>query len=130
MKKCHILKASIFFLVKYFVFYLLLMIKNENTYFLKIGNIKNGVDLFYYLWLLLSLPLISFLILFVPICFTLKVNRRGVFLFLILLILVAEYLVYTYLASSSNLMNGVINGVVSIIFLLVFFYKDISKKFK
>ena len=41
--------------VKYFLSYLFLMGKNHDSYFLAPG-IRNGADLFYYLWLLLALP--------------------------------------------------------------------------
>ena len=41
--------------VKYFLLYLFLLGKNHDSYFLAPG-IRNGADLFYYLWLLLALP--------------------------------------------------------------------------
>lgn len=118
---------SAYILIKYLAFYVFLMVKNGNYSFLQFGAIKNGEDLFYYLWLLLFMPIICFVLFSVPLYFSFKVKKIVYFMSIISIFLIAEYFLYTYLASTSNLMNGLYNGVISLAFFVLFFYNHISK---
>lgn len=81
-------------------------------------------NIFYYILYILIFSVISSLIFSIPLFFIFKV--KGVyFLLLIGLFLIAEYFLYTYSASPSDLMNGVYNLGLSLLFLFVFFYKYI-----
>lgn len=124
------LKIFLCLFVKYVVFYTLLAVKNKDYYFFELSSIKDGADLFYYLWILLFLPVINFLIFSVPLFFTLKINKWEPFLLSIMAILVTEYFVYTYTSSTTDLMNGVYNAILSVLFLFLFFGKSIIQKFK
>lgn len=120
-------KIIFYYVLKYIVFYLFLMIKNDNYSLLYLSEIENGEDLFYYVWLILFLPLVNMALFGIPLFFSLKVSNLAHFLFLIGGILLAEYFVYTFLASTTDLMNGVYNVGISIIFLFLFFRESILK---
>lgn len=121
-----VIKNILFYLfLKYILFYIFMMFKNNNFYFINPG-IRNGADLFYYLWMFLFLPVISMVLFSAPLYFTFKVKNAIYFILFVSIILVAEYFLYTYFASQANLMNGVYNGIISLLLLLLFFSKQIS----
>ncbi|QMU65842.1 MAG: hypothetical protein GKR88_17195 [Flavobacteriaceae bacterium] len=91
---------------------------------------KNGEDWFYYLWLILFLPIVSILVFSAPLYFSFKVSNERYFMLIIGAVLVAEYFAYTYLASQASLMNGVYNGITGILFLFLFFFQSIKLIFK
>lgn len=126
MLKLSILNILLFWFVKYIAFYVFMMFKNNNFAFLKVNEIKTGEDLFYYLWLFLFLPVVSMLIFTAPVYFSFKVKSLVYFALVIAAVLIVEYFVYTYLASTSDFMNGVYNGIISVLFLLLFFFRHIS----
>jgi hypothetical protein len=126
MLKPTILNILLFWFVKYIAFYVLLMFKNSNYTLLKVNEIKTGGDLFYYLWLFLFLPVVCMLVFSAPMYFSFKVKSLVYFALIIAAILIVEYLFYTWSASQANLMNGVYNGIISILFLLLFFFRYIS----
>jgi len=127
MLKPTLLNILIFWLAKYFVLYVLLMLKNNNYVLLKINEIKNEEDLFYYLWLFLFLPIVSMILFSTPLYFSFKV--KGIFSFLLIIfgVLILEYISYTWLASQSDFTNGFYNGIICVILILVLFYKKIPK---
>jgi hypothetical protein len=61
---------------KYFLLFLFLMVKNHDFFFVT-PTIREGADLFYYLWLLLCLPTLEALCFSVPLYWALKVPNRG-----------------------------------------------------
>jgi hypothetical protein len=119
----------LFFLVKYIAFYVFMMFKNNDFTLVGLNELKNSKGWFYYLWIFLFLPVVCGLIFSAPIYFMFKVRNVVLFLFLISTVLIAEYLLYTYFASEADLMNGVYNAVISILFLLLLFFKSIRLKF-
>lgn len=121
--KPRLLNILFFWVVKYIAFFIFMMFKNDNFTFIKVNEIKNGEDLFYYLWIFLFLPVVCMIILSAPLHFLFKTSKINYFLLIICIILIAEYFIYTYLASQADLMNGVYNGIISILFLLLFYYK-------
>lgn len=104
-----------------------MMFKNDNYGLLKVNEIKNGGDLFYYLWLFLFLPIVCMVIFSAPVYFSFKVKRPIYFTLIIIAVLIVEYFFYTWSASQADLMNGVYNGLISVAFLLLFFYRYIPK---
>lgn len=129
MMKPSFINLLIYLFVKHLAFYLFLMLKNGNYQLLEVGTLKNGEDWFYYLWLILFLPVISFLVFSAPIYFSFKVDKAHYFLLIIGGVLTVEYFAYTYLASQADPINGLYNGVISILFLLLFFFKSIKTLF-
>lgn len=130
MLKPTVLNILLFWFVKYMAFYVLLMFKNNNYALLKVNEIKNGGDLFYYLWLFLFLPVVCMIVFSAPIYFSFRVKSLIYFALIIAAILIAEYHFYTWSASQANLMNGVYNGVISLLFLLLFFFRHISSLYQ
>ena len=126
MLKPAIRNILIFWFVKYLAFYVLLMFKNNNYTLIGFGELETGADWFYYLWIFLFLPVVCMLIFSAPMYFSFKVKNLIYFVLIIVAILIVEYLFYTWSASQANLMNGVYNGIISISFLLLFFFKHIK----
>lgn len=122
-----VIKNILFYLlIKYILFYIFMMFKNNNFYFINPG-IRNGADLFYYLWMFLFLPCLCMVVFSAPIYFAFRLKSIIFFILIIIAFLVAEYFIYTYFASQTNLMNGVYNGILSVLFLLLFFFNYIKQ---
>lgn len=124
------INTILFFFVKYLVFYILLMFKNNDYSLIQISSLKNSQDVFYYLWIFLFLPVLSAILFSIPIYFTLKVRSKVYFIILISAIWIGEYFLYTHFASQADLMNGVYNGIISLLLLYLFFFKQIGLLFK
>lgn len=120
----------LFYFVKYFLFYLVLMFKNNDYTFIQINSLRNSEDVIYYLWLFLFLPVVCSILFSIPTYFTFKVKSGTYFILLISVILLAEYFLYTYYASQADLMNGVYNAIISLVLLLLLFFKPVSLIFK
>lgn len=123
--KASFVKIFLFWLAKYAAFYVFMMFKTGNYAFIKIYEIKNGEDLFYYLWIFLFLPVISFMIFSVPMYLSFRVKNLVYYVLIMVAILGTEYFLYTSLASQADLMNGIYNGIISVLFLLLFFFRHI-----
>lgn len=129
MMKPTILNILLYIFLKYVAFYVLMMFKNNDFYLFEINSIGNGEDLFYYLWMFLFLPVACMIIFSAPLYFSFKVSHVVYFLLIAGAYLVVEYFIYTYLASQADLTNGIYNGIISVIFFLLFFFKPIKALF-
>jgi hypothetical protein len=117
--------------LKYLIFYLLLMAINNEFKLLQFSNIRNGQDLFYYLWLVLFFPIVDIILFSIPVYFSLKIKTAIGFSLVIGLILFLEYSIYAYFTSQKTFnKDALIKTFISIILLLLFFYKHIALKFK
>jgi len=77
-------KNIIFFiLVKYAVFYILLMVRSNNFSILNISRLENADDWTYYLMYLLFLPAVSIVLFSAPIYFSLRLKTMPYFIILI-----------------------------------------------
>lgn len=123
MLKPSVLNIVIYFFLKYFIFYLFMMFKTDIYTLVDINSIKSGEDLFFYLWMFLSLPALCAILLSVPLYYAFKVSKVIYFLLLLSIIFALEYLLYTYMASQLDLMNGLINEVIGVLLLFLLFYK-------
>lgn len=119
----------LYLLTKYIVFYVFMMFKNNDFYFVHPG-IRNGTDLFYYLWIFLFLPVVCMFVFSVPLYLVFKKKNTIYFILIIIMFLVVEYFIYIYFASQANLVNGLYNGVISLLMLSVFFFRHINLIFK
>jgi hypothetical protein len=124
------IKIFLFWLVKYIAFYVFMMFKTGNYAFVKVKEIKSGVDLFYYLWIFLFLPVVFMIIFSVPMYFSFKIKSLVCFTLIIGAILVIEYFLYTSIASTSDLVNGIYNGVISVLFLAILFFSHFRNLYK
>ncbi|MEM6738131.1 MAG: hypothetical protein AAGA02_15440 [Bacteroidota bacterium] len=129
MLKPTVLNILLYIFLKYIAFYVFMMFKNNDFYLLELNTIGNGEDLFYYLWMFLFLPVVCMVIFSAPLYFSFKVHDVTYFILIIGGYLVVEYFIYTYLASQADLVNGLFNGLISTVFLLLFFYKPIKALF-
>lgn len=120
---------TIIFFIKYLVFYLFIMFKNDNFY-LTNPSIKDGADLFYYLWIFLSFPVIISILFSVPLYYSFRLKNKIYFILINILVLVFEYGIYTYFASQLDLWNGIYNIIISIFLFIMLFHKTILSKFK
>ena len=118
-----LLNFFFFWLVKYGLLYIFLMIKNQDFALTRINSLNDAESYFYYLFLLLFMPFICMLIFSTPFYFSFKL-RNGICQIMIL-ILVLEYFVYTYFASPSDKLNGIFGAAISLLVLISFFYKYI-----
>lgn len=124
------LNILIFWFAKYLALYIVLMFKNNNYALVKVNEIKSGGDLFYYLWIFLFLPVVVSILFSAPMHYLLKLKNAIHFSLLVSFILLAEYFLYTWLASQSNLANGLINGAISVLFIMLFFFRHVSSIYK
>jgi len=130
------LKASfknilLYILVKYLFFYVVMMFKINDFRYLQIGDLRNGEDWFLYLWMILFLPVLNMILFSAPIYFLFRLKSVGYFLLAITAIFLAEYFVYVFFTSEKHVdINGVYNGIVSLLVFCLFFFKEIKSKFK
>ena len=122
----------LFLFTKYVIFFILLAFLKNRFQSLAVDNATNQYSvsenaLYYILYDLLFILLLT-LLFSIPIYFSFRVKSVALFSLLILGIFVLEYLIYTYLASPADALNGVYNGILSILLLLLFFYKYITFK--
>ena len=129
MLKISYFNIFLYIFVKYIAFYAFMMFRNNDFTLIRINELKRFEDWYYYLWIFLFLPIINSLIFSVPIYFSFKAKNPIYFFVFIIIILLGEYFLYTYFASESDLMNGVYNGIISLLFLNIFFFKQIRSKF-
>ena len=122
MLKISVTNIFFFFLIKYIVFYLLLAFKNDNFYFFELTNIKY----FMYWWLLLFIPVVCFFLFVLPLRSLILLKTWPAYILVLFVVFVAEYFLYTYLASQMDLNNGVYNGLLSILLFSILFYKNIG----
>ncbi len=121
----------LYMLVKYFCFYLLLMFFQNNFWILKISEFKDLAEWVYLAFILLLLPVIVMLLCYWPIYFALKQKVFVRFLIIVFFCFVGEYFVYVYFTSQRHVdWYGILNVLMSIGFLALFFYKIIISRIK
>jgi hypothetical protein len=107
---------------KYFLLFLFLMGKNHIYYFVAPG-IRDGADLFYYLWLLLSLPTLEVLCFSAPLYWALTARNRRLAAAITLGSVVLGAVCYHYLASTMDPSNGVILALIGGVVQGLLFFK-------
>lgn len=116
------IKIILYFLSKYIVFYSLYALLNKNYSVFKLTEIKTLDSLIYYLFLFLTLPL-SCIIIFTFFIYLSVEMKKTLYL---LIFLLGEYILYSYLTSTKIIdFNGLLNLFISIVFLFIFFKKQI-----
>lgn len=127
MLKPTVLNILFFWLVKYIVFYVFMSFKNNVL--VSIDDIRRGEDLLYYLWIFSFLPITAILILSAPMYYVFRFQTALSSLLILTITLIAEYLLYTWLASQADLMNGVYNAIISLLVFTLFFFKKLKNIF-
>lgn len=124
----------LFFVVKYFIFFVILAFIGNRYKFIVLDNSKNISDI-------ITLTLSYFLHFFptsIPISIVLSVllysvltlNKKIFIVPCLLLILSIEYLIYDFLHVDRSHYLGIINSALSVFFLFIFFGKSIFLRFK
>ena len=129
MIKPNLLNITLCIFAKYLIFYFILMFKSNDFYLLNPG-IRDGNDLFYYLWMFMSLPIIISILFATPLYYIFKTKKAAYIICSIILFLVIEYFLYTFLESQLDKWNGIYSGIIGISLFLVYFYKSIFVKIK
>ena len=122
-------KILLFMLLKYFVFYVFMMFKNSNYALIEIGDLNSFENVFYYLWIFLFFPIVCFALFSVPIYYSFSKRNLNIFILISVGVLIAEYIVYTFLASTTNLFNGMFNAIISLLCFPIIFWKEIGELF-
>jgi hypothetical protein len=126
MLNLKVINIFLYFLIKYVIFFFILMLLNNDFTLLKISNIKTGEGLFIYLWMILFFPIIEMILFSIPIYNAFKVNKFIIFLLIITITMIIEYFLYVYLTTQHLFdRDAMIKTSISILLLLIFFYKRI-----
>jgi len=128
MLKSNFRNILLYIFLKYLIFYIFMMFRNNNFYLVDPG-IRDVADLFYYLWIFLSLPVFISVLFSFPIYYSFRMKKTIYFVLINILVLIAEYFIYTCFASQLNSWNGIYNTIIGIVLLGIFFYKPIRSKF-
>ena len=115
-------------IIKYIIFYVILMIKNNDYYLVKPG-LSNASDLLYYLWVFGLLPILYLVLFYFPLKYALNETKGLLFFMVIMAVFIIEYILYTNIASTMNLANGVINAATGIALFVIFFQQIIRSKY-
>ena len=124
------LKVLLYLVTKYIIFFIILAFLDDRFKTIVLNNSKDNdevwINSFFYsvevLWAIFFLTLI----LIIPLYFLLKVKQIAYLLLAFFAWILIEYFTYEYGASYAHLdLNGIINGVISILLFFVFFGKFI-----
>lgn len=116
----------LYILVKYVLFYILVMFINEDYSFIHFYLIRNINDFTYYLFTFSFLPVIYTLLFSVIIYFSFTAKSIFVFAALLAMVTIGEYFVYVYFNSQEHIDQfGVYNAIISIAVFIVLFRKPI-----
>jgi|ERR1700744_728141 len=124
------LKVLLYLVTKYTVFFIILAFLDDRFKTIVLNNSKDADDVwinsfFYSVEVLLAVFLFT-LILIIPLHFLLKIKEIVYLLLAFFAWILIEYLIYEYGASYAHLdLNGIINGIISILLFFVFFGKFI-----
>ena len=124
--KPSILNILLFWFVKYILFYLLQMFKSDNYALIEFSKLKTNEDWFYYLWIFLFMPMVCLIIFTAPMFFSFRIKNSIYFSLTILAIVLVEYVLYTWLASQADFMNGIYNGLLTLLLFAILFFKRIK----
>ncbi len=131
MLKLKFLNVVLYIFIKYFIIFLLFMIKDNSFKLLELNNIRNGRDLFYYLWIVLFFPVIDVILFSVPLYYCLRTKNKIYFTVSLLAIFSIEYLMNIYFTSQKLFdINVFLKVIIGLILFFIFFYKNMFNKFK
>jgi hypothetical protein len=122
------------FMMKYLMYFLLLLFCDDRYSIFISKSATSGSEMVLNLWnyVLFTVPYCVFFsfLFFYPFCLSFKVRNLSLGFLLFLAALCIEYYGYTYLASQLNAFNGLLNGLLTMVLMLVFYlreYKNVVK---
>jgi len=120
----------LYILIKYVLFYILVMLINENYTFVQFYLIRNIDDFNYYLFTFSFLPIIYTVLFSVFIYFSFTAKHVFVFAAIFVLVTIAEYFVYVFFNSQEHIDEfGVYNAIISTVVFIVLFRKPIAANY-
>jgi len=130
MMKVSFRNIVVYIFLKYLIFYIFLMFRNNDYTLISVSTLQTFQDWFFYLFIFLFLPVLNILLFTGPIYYLLKLKKITLFVILWVVCLLIEYVIYTRSASQLDLMNGVYLEIIGILLFLLFFYRHIVLIFK
>ena len=132
MLKITYINICFYLFINCVIFYLSLMVINNDFTMLKgIFEIKDGTDLFYYLWIILFFPILDIILFSAPLYFFSTIKNKFFMAASILCIFIIGYFIYVYFTSQKTFdLYGFQKVTIGIITYVIFFYKSIFIKFK
>lgn len=108
----------LFVFLKYIVFFVFLMVLRDDYRLFSSGLIDG---LTFFAIFMLPLPGLMALIFTYPLFYVFRLRKLVFFILATIGILCLEYFIYTAFASTQDLMNGVYNGLISVVLGFIFF---------
>lgn len=130
MRNFKFINIIFYLIIKYILFFIFLAFLGNRFKSIVIDNSENRSELFsntFYYFLSFADILVLFTLIFsIPLYFLMKKTKGIYFLLLYSILLITEYIMYTYLASPLDLKNGLYNAIIGVLFFFLFFYKPTS----
>lgn len=91
-------QIGIYFILKYFIFFLISAIIDQNFSIFRIDQIKKIEDFFFYFWIILFFPILNFIVFSLLIYFSFKLKKAIKIIFNIIFIIL-EIFIFIYFTS-------------------------------
>ncbi len=126
MKKPKITSIVFYLFIRYIIFFIFLMIKDNNAKLIDFDSLESAEDWFYHLWIALFLPIVSVILFSIPLYLAFKTKKAIKFFLIVIGILIVDYFMYVFFTSNKHIdLNGIYNAIISSILLAIFFRKSI-----
>lgn len=97
-------QIGIYFILKYFIFFLISAIIDQNFSIFRIDQIKKIEDFFFYFWIILFFPILNFIVFSLLIYFSFKLKKAFKIIFNIIFIIL-EIFIFIYFTSQKFILN-------------------------
>ena len=97
-------QIGIYFILKYFIFFLISAIIDQNFSIFRIDQIKKIEDFFFYFWIILFFPILNFIVFSLLIYFSFKLKKAIKIIFNIIFIIL-EIFIFIYFTSQKFILN-------------------------
>ena len=126
MLRPNFINVCISVFVSSIIFLIIPMIMDGDYRLLEFNNIRNGQDLFYYLWIVMFFPIIDIILFSLPLYFGLKIKNKFLVAISLFTIFSIEYFIYVYFTSHQVFdEDGLQKVIISMIIFAIFFYKSL-----
>lgn len=127
MPKVKFTTVLLFILIKYTLFYILVMFINENYTLISFYQFRSTLEFVGYFFYFSFLPFIYFALFSAILYYSFYVKNIFLFAAIFLGITIAEYFEYVYFNSQQHIdMYGVYNAIISVVLFPILFWKPIK----
>ena len=130
MLRPKLVNIVLYFFIKGFIFYLVLMLLNNDFSRMSSQDIKNKEVFSSLFQFFLLMPLVCSLFLAAPLYYLFKIKNALLFTLLLLIFFIIEFIVTSYVASMFHISNNVYSIVFGVFIILILFYKSIFSLFQ